>query len=214
MGTGLDAALILVVLLGLFMMGSHRLGTIIQAFGLQSVIAGLVPLLMYFETMEVHILLVSAVAVALKGFLMPYFLFWAIRHVAIRREVSPIIGFGTTLFLSGFLIAGSFLLASRLAFPQGAVSDMTIPTAFSTIMMGFLLLISRAKAITQVVGYLVMENGIFLFAVLLLKRTPLLVEMGILLDVFVGALVMGIVVNHISDEFEHTDTSRLTVLRD
>ena len=80
--------------------------------------------------------------------------------------------------------------------------------------MGFLLLVSRAKAIVQVVGFLVMENGIFLFALLLLEKTPLLVEMGILLDIFVGALIMGIVVNHISDEFEHTDTSRLTILRD
>jgi len=210
----LDMTLILVVLLGLFMTGSNRLGAIIQIFGLQSVVLGIVPFLMYFSKIEIHIVFVSLVAIVLKGFLMPYFLFWAIRHVSIRREVSPLIGFGTTLFLSGLLIAGSFILSSRLVFPGPAISDFIIPASFSTIMMGFLLLISRAKAITQVVGYLVMENGIFLFALLLLEKTPLLVEMGILLDVFVGALVMGIVVNHISDQFEHTDTSHLTVLRD
>lgn len=214
MSVGLDVVLILIVLLGLFIIGSNRLGAIIQIFGLQSILLGLVPFLMYFKELEIHIVTVALVTIVLKGFLMPYFLFWAIRHVAIRREVSPIIGFGTTLFLSGLLIAGSFLLSAKLIFPESTMSDMIIPTSFSTMMMGFLLLISRAKAITQVVGYLVMENGIFLFALLLLRRTPLLVEMGILLDIFVGALVMGIVVNRISEEFEHTDTSQLTILKD
>ena len=214
MSVGLDVVLILIVLLGLFIIGSNRLGAIIQIFGLQSILLGLVPFLMYFKELEIHIVTVALVTIVLKGFLMPYFLFWAIRHVAIRREVSPIIGFGTTLFLSGLLIAGSFLLSAKLIFPESTMSDMIIPTSFSTMMMGFLLLISRAKAITQVVGYLVMENGIFLFALLLLRRTPVLVEMGILLDIFVGALVMGIVVNRISEEFEHTDTSQLTILKD
>ena len=214
MDVWLDAALILIVLLGLFIIGSNRLGTIIQIFGLQSFILGIVPFLMYFGEIEIHVIIVSLVAIVLKGFLMPYFLFWAVRHVTIRSEVNPIIGFGTTLFLSGLLIAGSFLLSSRLTFPERTISDMIIPTSFSIIMMGFLLLVSRAKAINQVVGYLVMENGIFLFALLLLKKTPLLVEMGILLDIFVGALVMGIVINHISEEFDHTDTSHLTVLKD
>ena len=214
MGMWLDAALILIVLLGLFMVGSNRLGAVIQFFGLQSVILGMVPFLLYFPEIEIHVVIVSLVTVVLKGFLMPLFLFWAIRHVAIRREVAPLIGYGAALFLNGLLIAGAFILSSRLIFPDSTISDLVIPISFSTIMTGFLLLISRAKAINQVVGYLVMENGIFLFALLLLKRTPLLVEMGILMDIFVGALVMGIVVNHISEEFEHTDTSRLTVLRD
>lgn len=214
MGTWLDGALILIVLLGFFIIGSNRLGAIIQFFGFQSIVLGVVPFLLYSHEVEIHIVVVSLTVIIFKGFLMPYFLFWAIRHVSIRREVSPTIGIGTTLFLSGFLIAGSFLLSSKLAFPEKIASDLFIPISFSIIMMGFLTLVSRAKAITQVIGYLVMENGIFLFALLLLKRTPLLVEMGILLDVFVGALVMGIVVNHISEEFEHTDTSRLTILKD
>ena len=214
MAVWLDTTLILIVLLGLFIIGSNRLGTIIQIFGLQSVTLGVIPFLMYFGKIEIHIILVAAAVIVIKGLLMPYCLFWAVRHVTIRSEVNPIIGFGTTLFLSGLLIAGAFLLASKLTFPEPLISDMIIPTAFSTIMMGFLLLISRAKAINQVVGYLVMENGIFLFALLLLKRTPFLVEMGILLDIFVGALVMGIVINHISEEFEHTDTAHLIILKE
>jgi len=214
MNVWLDAILILIVILGLFIVASTRMGTMIQIFGLQSLFLGCAPFFMYAHEMELYIIIVSLAAIVLRAFIMPHFLFWAIRHVSLRSEASPWIGAGTTLLLSGFAIAGSFLLASKLHFPVKISSDMVIPSSFSLLIMGFLLLVGRTKAISQVVGYLVLENGIFLFAILLLKKMPLLVEMGILLDLFIAALVMGIVVNHISDEFNNTDTIQLTTLKD
>jgi hydrogenase-4 component E len=98
--------------------------------------------------------------------------------------------------------------------PNKGVSDLLVPSAFSVIMIGFLVLVTRYKAITQLIGYLIMENGIFLFALLLLEKTPLLVEMGILLDIFVGVLVMGIVVNHINQEFGSASTVNLINLKE
>ena len=214
MNIWMDAILILVIILGLFIVASTRLGTMIQIFGIQSVIMGCVPFFMYAKDMEVYIVIVSLAAIVLRGFIMPNFLFWAIRHVSVRSEVSPIIGLGATLLLSAFSIAGSFLLASRLVFPVPISSDMVIPSSFSLIIMGFILIVGRTKAISQVIGYLLLENGIFLFAILLLKKMPLLVEMGILLDLFIAAVVMGIVVNNISDEFNNMDTIQLTTLKD
>lgn len=214
MNVWLDAILILTVILGLFIVASTRLGTMIQILGLQSLILGCAPLFMYARDMELYIVLVSLVVIVLRGFIMPQFLFWAIRHVSLRSDVSPLIGAGTTLLLSGVAIAGSFLLASRLHFPVPISSDILIPSSFSLIIMGFLLLVGRTKAISQVIGYLVLENGIFLFAILLLKKMPLLVEMGILLDLFVAVVVMGIVINHINDEFKNMDTIQLTTLKD
>jgi len=108
----------------------------------------------------------------------------------------------------------AFLISSRLDLPVKEISDLLIPSAFALVMIGCLLLVSRLQAITQVIGYLVMENGIFLIALLLLEDTPFLVEMGVLLDIFVGVLVMGIVVNHINQEFGSTSTINLTNLRD
>jgi len=214
MNVWLDAILILTVILGLFIVASTRLGTMIHIFGLQSMILGCAPIFMYAKEMELYIVLVAGAAIVLRGFIMPQFLFWAIRHVSLRNDVSPLVGAGTTLLLSGVAIAGSFLLASRLHFPVNISSDILIPSSFSLIIMGFLLLVGRTKAISQVIGYLVLENGIFLFAILLLKKMPLLVEMGILLDLFIAALVMGIVVSHISDEFKNMDTAQLTTLKD
>lgn len=207
----LELALILIVLLGVVILGSSRLGTMIQLFAAQSFVLSATPLLVHSGK---HAVVMAAGTVVLKVFLMPNLLFWAMRHVAIRREVEPLIGYGKTLMLGGFLIGAAFLISSRMDLPVKETSNLLVPCAFSVIMIGFLLLVSRFKAITQVIGYLVMENGIFLFALLLLDKTPLLVEMGILLDIFVGVLVMGIVINHINQEFGSASTINLTNLRD
>ncbi len=208
---GLELALILIVFLGVVILGSSRLGTMIQLFAAQSLVLSATPLLVHPGK---HAVVLAVGTVVLKVFLMPNLLFWAMRHVSMRREVQPLIGYGKTLMLGGFLIGAAFLLSSRMDLPVKETSDLLVPCAFSVIMIGFLLLVSRFKAITQVVGYLVMENGIFLFALLLLEKTPLLMEMGILLDIFVAVLVMGIAVNHINEEFESTNTIHLTTLRD
>ena len=207
----LELALIWIVFLGVAILGNNRLGTMIQLFTLQSLVLSATPLLVHSGK---HAVVMAIGTVVLKVFLMPNLLFWAIRHVSIRREVQPLIGYGKTLMLGGFLMGVAFLISSRMDLPVKETSNLLVPCAFSVVMIGFLLLVSRLKAITQVIGYLVMENGIFLFALLLLDKTPLLVEMGILLDIFVGVLIMGIVVNHINQEFGSASTINLTNLRD
>ena len=86
--------------------------------------------------------------------------------------------------------------------------------ALFTIATGLAIIVSRRKAVTQVVGYLAMENGIYVFGAAFAIREPLLVEMGVLLDVFVAVFVMGIMIHHIGREFDHIDTDRLSVLKD
>ena len=81
-------------------------------------------------------------------------------------------------------------------------------------MIGLIVLITRSKALLQVVGYLMLENGVFLFGLTQAERAPFLVEVGVLLDVFVGVFIMGIVVFHINREFDSLDSTRLTELRD
>lgn len=207
----LELALISIIFLGIVILGSSRLSSTIRLFASQSFILSATPWLVHPGH---HAVIMAGVTIILKVIFMPALLFWAIRHVSIRREVRPLIGYGTTLVLGGFLIGTAFLISSKLDLPIQETSNLLIPTAFSMMMIGFLLLVSRFKAITQVIGYLVMENGIFLFALLLLETTPLLVEMGILLDIFVGVLVMGIVVNHINQEFGSASTINLINLRE
>jgi hydrogenase-4 component E len=89
-----------------------------------------------------------------------------------------------------------------------------VPAAIATLMTGFLVLTTRRKAISQVIGYLLMENGIFIFGLLLAEAMPVMVEAGAVLDLLVAIFVMGIIMNHISREFSSLDTSRLTMLKE
>ena len=88
------------------------------------------------------------------------------------------------------------------------------PGALASVLTGFVLLIGRVKAISQVCGYLILENGIYLFGLLLLRATTLFVEAGILLDVTVGVFVIGIIVDRIQRAFDSLDTRKLTALRE
>lgn len=206
----LELFLIIIILFAVAILGSSRLGTIIWFFVFQSFVLSILPLLV---SPGLHAFIMTTVMIFLKVILMPGLLFWMIRHTAIRREIEPLIGYGKTLLIASVFVMIAFIISSKLNVPVKQVSALLVPAAFSTVMLGFLLMVSRFKAITQVIGYLVVENGIFLFSLLLLEHTPLLVEMGILLDIFVGVLVMGIIVNHIDQTFGTTNTVNLTNLK-
>src|ERR1051325_8283013 len=92
--------------------------------------------------------------------------------------------------------------------------SLILPSSFATVLTGFIILTTRRKAITQVVGYLILENGIFIMGLALLNAMPFLVEVGVLLDLFVAIFVMGIIINHISREFRSTDVARLSSLKE
>ena len=91
---------------------------------------------------------------------------------------------------------------------------LLIPSSLATVWAGFLMLTTRQKAIMQVLGYLLLENGIFLFGLLLLEAMPFLVEIGVLLDLFTGVFVMEIIIHHISREFASLSTEYLSELKE
>ncbi|HNX91834.1 MAG TPA: hydrogenase, partial [Candidatus Omnitrophota bacterium] len=194
---------VLAVFLSLAIISTRRIVGMIQIFSLQSLLIGLLPLLINSGMPSAREILVAAGTILVKAALVPAVLFWAIRHVSMRSEIKPLIGFGTSVIIGAILIAGAFRMSLSLKIPWVAQYDLLVPCSLATMILGFMLLVTRTRAITQVVGYLVMENGIFLFALLLFDVMPLLVEMGILLDIFVAVFIMAIIVNHINEEFEH-----------
>jgi len=138
----------------------------------------------------------------------------AMREAAIRREIEPLIGFIPTILLGALGTGLALLFARTLPLAPQHVGSLLVPASLSTVLSGFLLLITRRKAITQVVGYLILENGIFIMGLTLLDAIPFLVEIGVLLDLFVGIFVMGIIINHINREFSSLDTGRLSALKE
>jgi hydrogenase-4 component E len=153
--------------------------------------------------------------VLVKAILLPWLLTWAIREAAVRREVEPLVGFIASLLLGSLAVALAFAIAVRLPLPLPASQqELLVPVSLATVMIGFIVLTTRRKALTQVVGYLVLENGIYLFGLTQTESVPYLLEIGVLLDVFVGVFTMGIVVFHINREFDSLDSARLTELTD
>jgi hydrogenase-4 component E len=118
------------------------------------------------------------------------------------------------LLLGLALLGASLHVAGRLPLPGTTGTNFLVPVALFTVMVGMLVIVARRKAVMQALGYLAMENGIYAFGVAFAVEEPLLVEMGVLLDVFVAVFVMGIAIHHISREFDHIDTDKLSALRE
>ncbi|MBN1972025.1 MAG: hypothetical protein JW787_00180 [Sedimentisphaerales bacterium] len=213
MNNTLDTIMIFLVLTNLALLGLSRLGTCIRIVAVQGVVLGLVPLLMNNWHFEIRLAAFSAVLIVLKGIVFPRLLTKAMRDIKTLREIEPFIGYSSSIALGTALLIICMWLSSHLPLPVETISELTVPVAFFTIMSGLLLIISRKKAITQVLGYLVMENGIYTFGVTLVEHQPVLVELGILLDVFVAVFVMGITMFHINREFDHIDTDQLSNLK-
>ncbi|PIQ81588.1 MAG: hydrogenase [Candidatus Omnitrophica bacterium CG11_big_fil_rev_8_21_14_0_20_64_10] len=209
-----DLVLVLAMLLNFLVLGSSRLSAGIRAVALQGASLSLLPLLLHDGgAPTIHLMALGLGMLGLKGMLFPWLLFRAIREASMRREMQPLIGFTASLVAGILAAAVAFRVSTRLPLPSAPVSSFLIPTALTTILVSFIVLVSRTKALTQVLGYLMLENGIFLFGLVFAREMPLLIELGILLDLFVGVFVMGIVVFHIHREFDHIDTVHLTTLK-
>jgi hydrogenase-4 component E len=204
--------LLLVILFNFFTLGSSRLGACIRVVALQGAIIAVLPVTLH--GINFHSLVLASGAFMLKGIFIPWLLFRAIREVRIRREVEPLIGFIPTLIIGALTTSAAFIFADNLPLIDAHHDSLFIPTALATLFTGFLLLITRRKAITQVLGYLMFENGIFVLAVLLSEAMPLMVEAGVLLDLLVAVFVMGIVINQINREFSTLNTERLSALKE
>lgn len=207
-----DQLLVLVMLINFVMLGSSRLMFCIRAAAVQGVILGLLPGFVHAFTF--HIAAITLLIIVGKGFIIPRMIAKAVRDVQIKREFEPFLGYIPALVLGAVLTAGAFVFAERLPLAPEHKDLLFVPASFSTLVTGFLILTTRRKAISQVIGYLVLENGIFIFGLLLSEAMPVLVEAGALLDLLVGVFVMAIVINHISREFASTDTSRLRTLKE
>ena len=207
-----ELTIVLIILINMALAVSGSLSGCIRLAALQGVAAGLLPLLAA-GTLHGRAVAFAALIIALKGVIFPWLMYRALERTGARREVDPLIGYPASLLLCLGAFAASSWLGSRLPLPHSGVAFI-VPASLATIFTGFLLITTRAKAITQVLGYLVIENGIYIFGLALFVEQPLMVELAILLDVFVAVFVMGIAIFHISREFDHIDTAEMATLSD
>jgi hydrogenase-4 component E len=210
----LDPLLIVALALNFVALGVSRIRGVINAVALQGVLLGILALFVYPE-LGIRVVLLVGVTVGLKGFVIPRFLIHALREANIQDEVQPgVVNFMGSLLLGAVGTGLAMVFSDTLPLAEQHKHLLLVPASLSTVWTGFLMLTTRKRAIMQVLGYLLLENGIFLFGLLLLEATPFLVEVGILLDLFTGVFVMGIIIHHISREFASTSTEHLTELKE
>ena len=207
------------VLIGLAMglnlaaLGTGRLPSLIRIAAVQGMLLGVMPLVIEREP-SVLLLLIALATIIIKGLVIPSLLRRAMRTANIDRDLDPLISFVPSLLLGAAGMIGAVALAQRLPLLPEHHESLLVAGSLALVFTGLLLLIGRSKAISQVCGYLILENGIYLFGLLLIHSVPLLVEGGILLDLTVAVFVIGIIVDRIQRTFDTLDTRKLTVLRE
>ncbi len=204
----------LFIITSLLLLGSSRLLGCIRLVAVQGVLLGLLPLFIYDGGWVAHRIFLSFAILVLKGVVFPLFLMRAIREADVRREVEPYVSYGLSIIWGVVAFVISLWIGQRLPLIHGQSTGFVVSVAFFTIFVGLFLIVSRKKAITQVLGYLTLENGIYAFGVALAYEEPVLLELGILLDIFVGVFVMGIIIFHINREFDHIDSDKLSMLKE
>ncbi len=214
---GIDVILVVLLLSILLSLGSSRMTTLIKIMTLQGVLVSCVGLLLDDQgDIGTGTIISFQVMLLVKGMLIPGLLSFALTKAAIKREVEPLLGYHASLLVGLGLILLSVYLTGKLKFSLPGDSSLLLITAITTMGGGLFLMMSRTKALTQVIGYLMLENGIYLMGLGLTKKSHnlLLVEFGILLDLLVGVMIMGIVLHNITRTFDDVDTMYLGQLKD
>ena len=200
MTPGTDLLLLAVIGLNLFIASSSRLRARIQACALQGLALAALPLVvegtgvLSASGRVVHVAAAVAATLVLKAWAIPLALTRAMHRSGVRREVEPFVSLHLSLLLAAGLVGLAFWIGTAMLPRLPGVSPLGIPAGLATLLVGLYLTMSGRTALTQVIGYLVLENGVFIIGQMLLGEFPLVVELGVLLDVLVAVMLMAVLV--------------------
>ncbi|HEY9204297.1 MAG TPA: hypothetical protein VIO58_00115 [Candidatus Methanoperedens sp.] len=211
-GSDIMQLLIALILVSTFMiLGSTRLYSCVRAFGMQSFILACVAGIVAFSTGKIDIYIVAFLTLVIKSVLIPFIFIYIIREIKVKREIELYVNISPSLIIGGILVVISYYLIRSINLIS-ELSSFALSASMSLVSIGLFIMISRKKAIMQMLGILIMENGLFLGAISLTYGMPLLVELGIFFDVLIGVLIMGILIFRINKTFETIDTDMLKTL--
>ena len=195
------------------MVGQKALIVAIRLYAVQSLLLGLVGAATGFADQRPHLYVTAGLTFAMKALLIPWFLLRVIDKVGIRREIEPYVNVPASLLLCLGLTVVGYRVSLGMAGTSQGVTHQIVGVALSMVLIGLFLMVTRRKAITQILALLTIENAVFLVALGATSGMPLVVELGISFDVILAVLILGVLVSRIVDRFESMDTSRLSNLR-
>ena len=204
----------LLLLIAFAMLSQRRIVGLITLFAWQGAALATSTAIVAWSTGQHHLYYSAALTLGLKVVLVPWYFFRLIRQLDVDREVEPMINIPTTMLIGIILVIFAFNLALPISQMAGTVTRSTLGIALASVLLAFLMMITRSKAIPQVIGFLAMENALFFAATSATYGMPMMVELGIALDVLVGMLILGVFLFQIREQFDSLDIHHLEKLKE
>lgn len=203
----------LIVLSGIIMAGSRRIETIIRLFVLQSFALVIIVVISGIAQNSHETFMISGIAFVGKCFLIPWVLSFVLSKIKINREVQTYVALPVSMLICCGIAAFVFYITTSYEIATEVISSSLLSASVSMILIGLFIMMTRKKAITQILGLYVMENGIFALSIDTIFDMPLVVEMGIFLDLLIGVMVMGVYVYRIKQSFDTINVEELQELK-
>jgi hydrogenase-4 component E len=204
----------IMLLLAFAMLSQRRILSLIELFAWQGVVLSLSTFIVAYTTGQVHLYVSGIITVALKVIALPWILYRLIHRLNVRWDVETLINIPTTMLIGIALVIFAFNLAQPISQLASTVTRATLGIAMACVLLSFLMMITRRKAVPTVIGFLAMENGLFFAATSATYGMPMVVELGIALDVLVGVLIFGVFFFQIRETFDSLDIHHLERLKD
>ena len=203
----------IVLIFGILLLWRRSLSAYISMFRWQSAVLSVVVAMIGYFGRDPELYLVAAFSFLLKAVILPHYLQRMRSRLEVSRETEPYVNSASSLIIAGLLVLLAYTVTRPLMLVSALPTRSGMPLAMGLIFVGFFVILSRKKALTQIVGFLVLENGIVLLAALGTYGIPLIVELGVFLDVLMGFLVMQVIVYQIHGTFESIDVDQLNQLK-
>src|ERR1700741_2605466 len=202
------------LLVSFAMLSQRRILSLIHLYTLQGIALVLANLVLGFVTDDVHLYISGMLTLILKVGLIPWILYRLVQRLNVKTDVETLLNIPTTLLIGIVLVIVAFNVATPVSQLASSVARGTLGIALACVLLSFMMMITRAKAIPQVIGFLSMENGLFFAAAAATNGMPMIVELGIGLDVLVGILILGVFMFQIREQFDSLDIHHLEKLKD
>jgi hydrogenase-4 component E len=204
----------LLLLISFAMLSQRRIVGLITLFAFQGAALTLSTAIIAWSTGQHHLYYSAALTLVLKVIVMPWFFYRLVKKLDVDRDVEPMINIPTTMLIGLALVIFAFNLALPISQMSGTVMRSTLGIAMACVLLAFLMMITRRNAIPQVIGFLAMENGLFFAATSATYGMPLVVELGVALDVMIGVFVLGIFFFQIRETFDSMDLKHMEKLKE
>ncbi len=203
-----------ILLLSFAMISQRRIASLINIFALQGAALVAASVLLGYEGSNPDLYVSAALTLALKVILIPWMLYRVIHRLNVRWDVEPLINVPTLMIAGIGLVIFSFSLALPVSRLSASIAGGSLGIALACVLLAFMMMITRSRAVPQVIGFLSMENGLIFAATAATNGMPMIVEFGIALDVLVGILILGVFMFQIREQFDSLDIRNLEKLKE